>query len=217
MLERDDYRCGIHLGGCGGRLTLPKKGWPNRDPITLDHIIPESWWRDRQPVGPEYYNQEWNFQPMHQRCNTSEKRGQVYGFPVFACRCHWFRIEKTERGHILVLLYRKGNYAFGNQISKEGDLVVTDKQELINSMNLEPEESLVDMTPVVWSLANHPPGTEGITGPGFAGHGLPILSPEQVLEFNELELQRLAGTAIDTIAKFNPQPDEPAVKAIYTT
>ena len=217
VLARDGYRCGIHLGGCGEGLTTAKKGSRNNDPITLDHIIPESWWRDRGPVGPEYYNQEWNFQPMHCQCNSGDKRGQIYGFPVFTCRCHWLRIDKTETGHILLLFYRKGNTAFGNQICTERDLIVISKQDLENSATLEPGWSLVEMPLIVWSLANHEPGVEGITGPGYAGHGLPALSPEQVLEFNQLESQRIAGTAIETIAKFNPQPDDPKITKIYTT
>ena len=217
VLERDDYSCGIHLDGCSERLTTTKKGLPKSELITLDHIVPKSWWKDRQPVSPEYYNQEWNLQPMHRRCNDNDKRGQIYGFPVFTCRCHWLRIDKTEKGHILVLLYRKGNTAFGNQISTERDLLVISKQDLENSINLEPGESLVEMPFMVLSLANHKPGVKGITGPGYAGHGLPALSPEQVLEFNQLELQRIAGAPVETIAKFNPQPDDEAqIKAIHT-
>ncbi len=216
VLKRDAYRCGIHLGGCGERFTTTKKGLQNSCLITLDHIIPESWWRDRQPVGAEYYNQEWNFQPMHRRCNSSDKRGQIYGFPVFTCRCHWLRIDKTETGYILLLFYRVGNTAFGNQICTERDLIVISKQDLKNSINLSAGESLVEMPLVVWSLANHKPGVEGITGPGYAGHGLPALSPEQVLEFNLLEPQRIAGTAVETIAKFNPQPDDLKITKIHT-
>ena len=91
------------------------------------------------------------------------------------------------------------------------------KQDLENSINLEPGESLVEMPFMVLSLANHKPGVKGITGPGYAGHGLPALSPEQVLEFNQLELQRIAGAPVETIAKFNPQPDDEAqIKAIHT-
>ena len=216
VIDRDKYRCGIHLGGCGEHLTTTKNDLLNIDPITLDHILPESWWRDREPVGPGYYNQEWNFQPMHRQCNNSDKRGQIYGFPVFTCRCHWLRIEKTKTGYILILFYRKGNTAFGNQICTERDLVVISKQDLKNSIILGPGESLVEMPLVVWSLASHKPGVKGITGPGYAGHGLPALSPEQVPEFNQLELQRIAGTAVETIAKFNPQPGEPEIKAIHT-
>ena len=216
VLKRDEYRCGIHLGGCGERFTTAEKGLQNSDLVTLDHILPESWWRDRQSVGAENYNQEWNFQPMHRRCNSSDKRGQIYGFPVFTCRCHWLRLDKTEKGHILLLFYRKGNTAFGNQICAEHDLLVISKQDLINSANLEPGESLVAMPLIVWSLANHKPGVGGITGPGYAGHGLPALTPEQVDEFNLLERQRVAGNAVETVAKFNPQPGDPEVKKIHT-
>ena len=217
VLKRDNYRCGIHLSGCGERFTTTKKGLPKSDRITLDHIIPKSWWRDRAPVGPEYYNQEWNLQPMHKRCNNSNKEGQIYGFPVFTCRCHRLRIDKTEIGHILILFYRKGNTEFGNQICAEGDLLVISKQVFKNSLNLEPGESLVEMPIMIWSLASHKPGVKGITGPGYAGHSLPALSPEQVLEFNQLELQRIVGTAAEKIAKFNPQPDDEAeIKAIHT-
>ena len=210
VLKRDNYLCGIHLGGCGERLS-------KSDQITLDHIIPESWWKDREPVRPDYYNQEWNFQPMHDYCNSGDKKGQIYGFPVFSCRCHWLRIEQTDKGFVLVLFYRKGDEAFGHQICTEGDLVVISKQNLQDSLNLDPGETLVDMTTITWSLANHKPGIEGVTGPGYGGHGLPMLLPDQVHEFNQLEIRRVADTTEETIAKFNPRPDEPRITAIYTT
>ena len=217
VLERDHGRCGVHLGGCGERYISPGKGSAGGDRFSLDHIVSESWWKDKQSVGTRYYNQEWNFQPMHRACNNNDKKGQVYGFPVFSCHCHWLRIDQTEKGYILILFYRKGNHAFGNQICDERDLIVKSHQDLENSINLEPGTSLVEMRTVVWSLANHEPGVEGITGPGFGGHGLPILSPNEVLEFNQLELQRITGTTVETIGKFNPQPDEPRITAIYTT
>ena len=35
--------------------------------------------------------------------------------------------------------------------------------------------------------------------------------------FNQLELERIAGAPVETIAKFNPQPDDEAqIKALHT-
>ena len=34
LLKRDNYRCGIHLGGCGKKITLEE--------TSVDHIIPKN-------------------------------------------------------------------------------------------------------------------------------------------------------------------------------
>ena len=81
LLERDSYRCGIHLGGCGKILTLKK--------TTIDHIIPQNINRTNGPLGTlkESLKKQtrillevklFGLQPMCHNCNNVQKQG---GFP----------------------------------------------------------------------------------------------------------------------------------------
>ena len=72
LLRRDNYRCGIHLGGCGKKITLEE--------TTIDHIVPQIILKDikkyiqikkaykaytRESLG----NGLFNLQPMCSSCN----------------------------------------------------------------------------------------------------------------------------------------------------
>ena len=101
ILPRDSHLCGIHVGGCGKQIKT-------RTEATVDHIFTKSFFKDREDsVRPKDYNKDWNLQPMHQQCN-GDRGGQIYGFPLFTCACHWLRIDKTPKGHILTLHHRIG-------------------------------------------------------------------------------------------------------------
>ena len=78
LLKRDNYRCGIHLGGCGKKLTLEE--------ISIDHIIPKNILKDNKEyiqVKKSYkaYTKEsigkglFNLQPMCFKCNNEKKQG----------------------------------------------------------------------------------------------------------------------------------------------
>lgn len=107
ILDRDDYRCGIHLGGCGKPLSIEN--------ATIDHIEPKATCiapydeigtkemrnsirrkqQDRKnPIFPKFMN----IQPMHRSCN--EKKGSVYPpVPIIThCSCcEYMYIAKRNR------------------------------------------------------------------------------------------------------------------------
>lgn len=75
LLRRDDWCCGIHLGGCGKALTVAE--------TTLDHILP-------RVMGGASLNQnpkedERNLQPMCERCN--QRRGSEFPKVPMVSRC----------------------------------------------------------------------------------------------------------------------------------
>ena len=92
FLERDNYRCGIHLGGCGQPLTLKD--------ASIDHIIPKA--VARRPGTTSNYNEcitkkiqaDWrkkiktepprwtNLQPMHKKCNNEDKGSLFPPVPI---------------------------------------------------------------------------------------------------------------------------------------
>lgn len=80
LLERDNYRCGIHLGGCGKQIQLRH--------TTKDHIIPRNielntgallkYLREKKSlhnVNPDLFN----LQPMCEICNSNKKKGVFPG------------------------------------------------------------------------------------------------------------------------------------------
>ena len=78
LLERDGYRCGIHVGGCGRKLTLEK--------ITIDHIVPQNILRVNPEIFDQLANDESFLQPMCQHCNSARKQGRIE--VEFTCKCH---------------------------------------------------------------------------------------------------------------------------------
>ena len=79
LLKRDDYRCGIHLGGCGKKITLKE--------TTVDHIIPQNVnkknklveikKRYKKRTRESLANGLFNLQPMCSECNNSIKKRRV--------------------------------------------------------------------------------------------------------------------------------------------
>ena len=112
LLPRDGHLCGVHVGGGGMRIR-------SRADASLDHIFTKSFFKDRSDgIRPKHYNQEWNCQPMHQECNT-ERGGQIYGFPLFRCSCHWLQIYRTSKGHVLALHYKTKETSFVFEVTTE--------------------------------------------------------------------------------------------------
>lgn len=79
LLERDNYKCGIHLGGCGKKLTLEE--------TTVDHIFPKNMDRlgclkalskDGQNIRVRDVRLKGlvNLQPMCPKCNNLAKGGK---------------------------------------------------------------------------------------------------------------------------------------------
>ena len=188
LLRRDSRRCGIHLGGCGGMIEKKRLG-------DVDHIIPQSFFRQREPeLRRSYYNGDWNCQPTHRGCNHARK-GQIHGFPLFHCTCHWLQIETNESGGFCLHVFFR------------------------NDSHSDAAKHLLDSN--CSFVANSPPGMEitavgsmgiakrGITGPGYEGHSFPRLAPGEVRELNSLELARIltrpgkSPQASGTIKKYN--------------
>ena len=93
VLNRDGYKCGIHLGGCGESLTA--------NTADIGHIVPRVVLRHSDENGNIHFDsalkqsdvrrdralRDWNIQPMHPSCN--QKMGAEYPpLPIEVhCRC----------------------------------------------------------------------------------------------------------------------------------
>ena len=204
LIYRDRNRCGIHLGGCGKRIR-------NRSLASLDHIFTRSFFKDREDsIRPRDYNKSWNCQPMHQECNAN-RGGQIYGFPLFTCSCHWLQIDSTSKGHILKLHYGTDKIKIAVTVSTEEHKFVSGNISTGKYSSLFGGSSEV-ATSSVWSMGQLKPGKKGITGKGQMGHALPRIDPEEVELFNRLEIQRIKGSSLETIEKFNRRMDPMSIR-----
>ncbi len=70
ILIRDDFRCGIHMGGCGCDLTFGDS--------TVDHIVPASYWKSffrsnwKSHLRKQGVNEHMITQPMCKKCNAKK-------------------------------------------------------------------------------------------------------------------------------------------------
>ena len=209
LLPRDSHLCGIHVGGCGKRIR-------NRTEATVDHIFTQSFFKDRaDSVRPQDYNKDWNLQPMHQQCN-GERAGQIYGFPLFACACHWLQIDKTPKGHVLELHHRIGKDETVSPVSTEKHNFVFNS---ISTGKFAAELGGATEVEIggVWSMGHVGPGKKGITGKGQLGHAFPRISPDEVQQFNRLEIQRIKGNSSQTIERFNRRLDAARMQVHWTS
>ena len=142
---------------------------------------------------------------MHQKCNN-ERGGQIYGFPLFTCPCHWLQIEETPQGHFLKLHYRVGKDQFVFTVSTEEHRFVFGKILAEPGGNAIGGGSEVWIGGV-WSMGNVPAGKKGIVGKGQLGHAFPRIYPEEVQQFNWLEIRRIEGDSSQTIEVFNRRLD----------
>ena len=117
LLKRDNYRCGIHLGGCGKEITLEE--------ISVDHIIPKNIMkpnklievkkRYKKRTKESLANGLFNLQAMCSECNNFIKKGR---FParniIKKCsnKCCKFIYHKEKNKWYLV---------FSHYILKDGD------------------------------------------------------------------------------------------------
>lgn len=204
LLSRDKFRCGLHTGGCGKRIL-------NRADASIDHIVTKSFFKDREDsIRPRDYNQYWNCQPMHQACNA-KRGGQIYGFPLFTCSCHWLQIENTSRGHVLTLHYKTDESERTFAVSTEEHRFVSGNISTGKYSSLFEGSSEVEISSV-WSMGQLKPGKKGITGKDQLGHALPRIDPEEVKLFNRLEIQRINGSSSETIEKFNRRMDPMSIR-----
>ena len=118
VMSRDGSICGLHWGGCGREIE-------NRKDASLDHIIPQSYLEGMDSETKTEFRGAWNLQPMCRQCNEG-KKGQVWGWPLFKCTCHWLQL--TEDGEMYICettggksnpqrhLFRKGAISEGNGV-----------------------------------------------------------------------------------------------------
>ena len=208
LLKRDGYRCGIHFGGCG-------EGALSRADGSVDHIFTRSFFGDREgSITAKDYNRDWNCQPMHRECNT-KRGGQIYGFPVFNCVCHWLQIVRTSEGHVLELHCRTDEGVSTIQVcSEEHRFVFNNPSTGAFSEELGGNSEAV--TSSTWSIPDLKPGKGGIVGRGQMGHAFPRISPGEVRLFNLLELQRIEGGSSEKIEVFNRRMNPMSMEIHFT-
>ena len=187
MLKRDDRKCGIHMGGCGGQVQ-------NRSQCEVDHIVPVVLYNSLAPE-PRVFDNPWNYQPMHKECHQAKEdrlRGRQLGkleaavtvgantpddWPRFECQCHYLQIIGND-----LFVFTKGRVDVGSHLLYAGvvkDFGAEDRQDGI-------------LVPGRWT------GPGGIPTVGFSNMGnsvrgfiLPTFSPKRVPGFNILEARRV--------------------------
>ena len=93
IMGRDGWICGVHLGGCGSLLHT-------KGSASVDHMIPKSFiWSIPALRRKDFYD-DWNTQPMCKTCNSEDRGGQLDGWPIFKCGCHYLRIGSDEGMYI---------------------------------------------------------------------------------------------------------------------
>lgn len=86
LYARDEFRCGIHLGGCKEIIDMKD--------ITIDHIVPKAYWKKRK-VHDKVWSGSWNLQVMHKLCN--EHKFIDFREFEFDCDCHEIEIIEDVR------------------------------------------------------------------------------------------------------------------------
>ena len=147
---------------------------------------------------------------MHQKCNN-DRGGQIYGFPLFRCPCHWLQIGKTPKGHVLTMHYRLGKDETVFPVCTEENNFVF---ENISAGKFAAGLGSIEIGSA-WSFGQLDPGEKGITGKGYLGHALPRISPDEVPEFNRLEIQRIQGRPSQSIEKFNLRMDPMRIRVYF--
>ena len=206
LLPRDNYLCGIHVDGC-------RKPIRNRADATVDHIFTRSFFKDREDgIRPKDYNKDWNLQPMHHQCNNG-RGGQIHGFPLFTCSCHWLQIFETSKGYVLALHRRKGKDKVTFVVSTEEHSFVI-RNISTGKYSSEFGGSTELGIAGAWTMGGGhlKPGEKGITGKGQLGHAFPRISPEEVQLFNGLEIRRIQGNSSQTIERFNRRLDTVSIQ-----
>ena len=92
LWKRDGERCGMHMDGCGEKMTL--------EDMTVDHIIPKHVMRVFQVPVHTWSNLD-NLQGMHLNCNMGRRfpceiMMNETTLPEFKCKCHVWKMEGTK-------------------------------------------------------------------------------------------------------------------------
>ena len=213
LLRRDGSLCGVHHGGCGQRINSNKEG-------SVDHIFPQAFFRQRETaVKRAQFNEDWNCQPMHKKCNNVRK-GQVWGFPVFLCTCHWLQVEPNEAGGFRLCVYwqcESQAVPSRHEVDPACDFVFPDPP--VEERGLEVGKNVGAF---IGGSGTMGIAKQGITGEGHDGHMFPRLRPSEVLVFNSMELLRVLSQRAakrvpesSTIAVYNKRMIP--MKVFYTT
>ena len=193
LLRRDGHLCGIHLGGCRRRIH-------SIGGASVDHIFTRSFFREFD--SPAEVNGDWNCQPMHPQCNQ-KRQGQIYGFPLFSCECHWLRIGKTSEGHEVVLCYRSEEGKLEEHVVVAAEKGITRTKIYTGDFSYELGGATEMPVQSIGTMGNLPRGQGGATGMGRLGHALPTIEVDEVPDFNLRELLRIVGASTPTIEKYN--------------
>ena len=187
LLKRDDRKCGIHMGGCGGQIQF-------RSQCEVDHIVPVVLYQSLAPQ-PRAFDNRWNYQPMHPKCHQA-KEDRLHGrdlaeleaavtvgantpddWPRFECQCHYLKIVGAD-----LFVFTKGLIDTENHMLYAGvvkDFGDEDRQDGI-------------LVPVQWTGPGGTP-TRGYSniGKNVRGFILPSFSPKRVPGFNIFEARRV--------------------------
>ena len=213
LLKRDDGKCGIHMGGCGGQVKY-------RSQCEVDHIVPVVLYNALAPE-PRDFDNPWNYQPMHRECHRAKEdrlRGRELGeleaavtvgantpddWPRFECQCHYLQIVGSD-----LLVFTRGPIDHGSHLLYPGvvkDFGNEDRQDAILVIGQ-------------WTGPGGIP-TVGYSNMGNSARGflLPSFSPKRVTGFNILEARRvgLPGPKyvyIDEKGHMTPVNDSPRLR-----
>ncbi len=187
LLKRDDRKCGIHIGGCGGQIQF-------RSQCEVDHIVPVVLYQSLAPE-PRDFDNRWNYQPMHKECHQT-KADRLHGrqlreleaavtvgtnapddWPRFECQCHYLQIVGDD-----LFVFTRGFVDSGNHLLYAGvvkDFGDQDRQDAI-------------LVPGQWTGhgGSHTRGYSNI-GDNVRGFMLPSFSPKRVQGFNIFESTRV--------------------------
>ena len=106
ILKRDNYLCGIHMGGCRKKISIQE--------ATKDYIIPKNIIR-RFAVNYQnmLYTSMVNLQPMCRDCNGNKKSGsfppETYWIEKNRCSCHTIVFEENSNENIKLVFTVKLN------------------------------------------------------------------------------------------------------------
>ena len=174
LLDRDNWKCGIHIEGC--RKLIEKVG-----DCTTDHIIPRHVFT-KLDLNLKEYNRRWNKQPMHRECNTRRSTGYNRGWPTYDCECHFLYIHNGNA----YIYAQEDNPQNGEWAWKCHPFV----KEVVSS-NAGHEMSIGIILAEQW--VNRTRTHLGLTRDPVRGHNFPYIHPDVV---NKENVRSLAQTGL---------------------
>ena len=180
LLRRDGNICGLHLDGCGKRITKSEI-----QSTTIDHIIPRDYIVKVVPERKKEFEKDWNLQPMHHDCNVG-RGGQLAGYHAFRCGCHFLHIKQ---GDLYVCAWDSGlgEWSLHNIVTE-----VAVETSPIREAAARKGHRLVTREHIVIAGGwRGPGGTREIGfGKGESGHIIARMSVAEAKRFNMRELVR---------------------------